>query len=52
MTGHIFPLSFTPAIRLNFDSIKSPIVPTIPTITAIEVQIKIDRSLNSGFALM
>ena len=44
--GMIFPLSLTPAIRLNFDSIKSPIVPIIPTIAAIIVQIKIDLSLN------
>ena len=28
--GIIFPLSFTPAMRLNLDSIKSPIVPTTP----------------------
>ena len=44
--GIIFPLSLTPAIRLNFDSIKSPIVPITPTIAAIIIQINIDLSLN------
>ena len=32
--GIIVPLSFTFAIRLNLDSIKSPMVPKIPTISA------------------
>ena len=32
--GIIFPLSFTSAIRLNLDSIRSPIVPKTPTIKA------------------
>ena len=50
--GIIFPLSLTPAIRLNLDSIKSPIVPMIPTIKAMIHQIKIDFSLNLGLAFM
>ncbi|MNW05839.1 hypothetical protein D3C71_2021500 [compost metagenome] len=50
--GMIFPLSFIPAMRLNLDSTKSPIVPNIPTIKAIEVQISIDFSLKLGLALM
>ena len=50
--GIIFPLSFMPAIRLNLDSIKSPIVPNIPTINAMLVQIKIDFPLKLGLALI
>jgi hypothetical protein len=42
------PLSFTPAILLNFDSIKSPIVPKTLTIIAIIVHIKIDLLLKAG----
>ena len=37
--GIIAPLSFTLAILLNLDSIKSPIVPNIPTIRAKPYQI-------------
>ena len=44
--GITFPLSLTPAIRLNLDSIKSPTVPIIPTIAAIIVQIRMDLLLN------
>ena len=35
--GMIFPLSFTPALRLNNDSIKSPISPKISTKKAITI---------------
>ena len=37
----ILPLSFTPAMRLNLDSIKSPMVPKILTIKAVIIQIKV-----------
>ena len=37
--GIIFPLSLTPAILLNLDSIKSPKVPKTLAIKAIIIQI-------------